>query len=376
MGHDKATGAATLQRNVSPGMAIITLNRASCQEHFITSVSQGDESAESLFERVAAAIRERNAQIISQDVFGIPADGGTNIQALKDALGGVDAPVMWLENGRDRSLCGLHVWAVSGTPVRSLELDGRIVGSVFEDDCGQYCRLGGLLPEDATRPRAGQAADILAQMDAVLRSNGMDFSCVLRTWFYNHDILDWYDHFNEVRNAFFCQKELFDRWLPASTGIGGRNAAGTALTGGLLAFRPTNPDIRAAAVPSPLQDSATEYGSSFSRAVELSLADHKRLYISGTASIDPAGETAHVGDPQAQVKLTMEVVCAILESRGMDWANVQRALAYFKHAEDAPILETYRVQNKLPRFPVVLVENDICRDELLFEIEVDAIRTG
>jgi enamine deaminase RidA (YjgF/YER057c/UK114 family) len=212
-------------------------------------------------------------------------------------------------------------------------------------------------------------------MDAVLQRNGMEFSNVIRTWFYNDNILDWYDGFNKVRNDFFLKKRIFETLLPASTGVGGRNAAGTALAGGLLAVVPLDKAVRAAAVPSPLQDSATEYGSSFSRAVELALPDHSRLYVSGTASIDPTGRTAHAGDPEAQVKLTMEVVYTILKSRGMGWDNAKRALAYFKHAKDAPIFQKYCTQNNLRQFPAVIVENDICRDELLFEIEVDAIRT-
>jgi enamine deaminase RidA (YjgF/YER057c/UK114 family) len=211
-------------------------------------------------------------------------------------------------------------------------------------------------------------------MDSVLQSNGMVFSNVLRTWFYNDNILSWYDDFNEIRNSIFHEKRIFEGLVPASTGVGGRNAAETALAGGLLAIKPKAAGVQAYAVQSPLQSAAMEYGSSFSRAVELDLPDHQRLYVSGTASIKPNGRTAHMDDPQAQVKLTMEVVYAILESRGMDWTDVIRALAYFKYAKDAPILEIFRAQNNISRFPVVIVENDICRDELLFEIEIDAIR--
>ena len=70
----------------------------------------------------------------------------------------------------------------------------------------------------------------------------------------------------------------------------------------------------------------------------------------------------------------MEVVHAILKSRDMGWADTTRALAYFKYAEDSPNFEEFRTEFKLPRFPVVVVQNDVCRDELLFEIEVDAVR--
>lgn len=373
-------GTARLQKTASPDSVMVTLSRQSCEEYFITSVPRSGEPVASLFQRVAAAVGEKDAQVVSQEVFGIAAGAcvrgdGVNIKALEDALGAIKAPLTWLENGHATGLCGTHLWAVSGPVVRPLELDGRIIGSMFEDDYAQYCRLGGLLPNDTLRSPSEQTAEIFQQMDMILQRNGMEFSHVIRTWFYNDNILDWYDEFNKVRNDFFHKKRVFEVVLPASTGVGGRNAAGTALAGGLLAVKPKGKTVQVAAVPSPLQDAATEYGSSFSRAVELSLLDHSRLYVSGTASIDPSGKTAHAGDPEAQVKLTMEVVYAILESRGMGWDNVKRALAYFKHAKDAPIFQKYCAQNKLERFPAVIVENDICRDELLFEIEVDAIRT-
>jgi hypothetical protein len=73
--------------------------------------------------------------------------------------------------------------------------------------------------------------------------------------------------------------------------------------------------------------------------------------------------------------ITMKVVKAILESRDISWIDVTRALTYFKHAEDAPIFKRYCTLNNVPPLPVVIAENDICRDELLFEIEMDAIKT-
>ena len=375
MRSDETTGAANLQKSVSPGLEIITLRRESCYEYFIRSVPEGNESAEVLFQRAAGAIRERKAQIVSQEVFGISDKDGSSMRALKNALGGIEGPVTWLEDEHNTNLYGIHLWAVSGTLVKRLELGGRVVGSVFEDNHAQYCHLGGLLPKDASRSRSEQAAEIFEQMDAVLQANGMEFSHVLRTWFYNDNILDWYGDFNKVRDGFFDKKRVYEGLVPASTGVGGRNAAGTALVSGLLAVKAKSEGVRAFVVRSPLQFPAVEYGSSFSRAVELDLPDHRRLYVSGTASVGPDGMTVHIGDPESQVELTMKVVYAILESRGMNWGDVTRALAYFKDAKDAPIFEKYRTQNSLPRFPVVIVENDVCRDELLFEVEVDAIRT-
>jgi enamine deaminase RidA (YjgF/YER057c/UK114 family) len=192
-------------------------------------------------------------------------------------------------------------------------------------------------------------------------------------WFYNDNILGWYREFNGVRTKFFQEKKVFEGLLPASTGVAGRNALGAALLSGLIAVKSDDEGVRAFEVPSPLQSSATQYGSSFSRAVELELPDLRRLYISGTASIDAQGKTIFLGDCAAQVRQTMEIVQAILQSREMDWGDVTRSLVYFKRGADAPLFEKYRQENGVPPFPAIVVENDICREDLLFEIEVDAI---
>jgi enamine deaminase RidA (YjgF/YER057c/UK114 family) len=140
-----------------------------------------------------------------------------------------------------------------------------------------------------------------------------------------------------------------------------------------LAFVPRRSDCRAFAVSSPLQCSPGDYGSSFSRAVELASPSCRRLLVSGTAGIDSGGQTVHVGDVAAQIELTMRVVSAILESRRMSWSDAVRCIVYFKRAEDAPAFETYCRVHGLDRLPLVLTENDICRGELLFEIQVDAL---
>ncbi len=100
---------------------------------------------------------------------------------------------------------------------------------------------------------------------------------------------------------------------------------------------------------------------------------HRRLYISGTASIAPEGHTVFVGDTDAQVAKTMEVVQAILESREMSWADVARGIVYIRDPKDLPSYERYCRKLSLPDMPVVVTNSTVCRDDLLFEIEVDAI---
>lgn len=363
----------SIQKRVSTGLSVTTLSRDSVREHFITIVPDGKEPPEALFRRVGEAVRRLNGRLVSVEALGLAPSDRKNQGQLIEALGGPSAPLAWVENARTNNLYGVHIWAISGTTAQALSFEGRRAGTIFEDGYAQYCRLVGLLPTDVKVSQSDQTQAIFDQMESVLHDAGMNFADVLRTWFYNDTILAWYKEFNVVRTKFFHARKVFDGLVPASTGVAGRNPLGAALLSGLIAIKSDDDGVKVFEVPSPLQNPALHYGSSFSRAVELELPDLRRLYISGTASIDEQGNTVFLGDCAAQVQRTMEVVHAILQSREMDWGDVTRSLAYFKHGADAPLFERYRQEAGVPAFPVVTVENDICRDDLLFEIEVDAV---
>jgi hypothetical protein len=69
----------------------------------------------------------------------------------------------------------------------------------------------------------------------------------------------------------------------------------------------------------------------------------------------------------------MKVVNGILQSREMTWENVTRGIVYFKNKNDIKLFENFYADNNMPVLPLSMIQADICRDELLFEIEVDAI---
>lgn len=347
------------------------------QEAFITIPAVGFEEPAHLFQRLYDFLAENpRLRIVRQDVFGI-VSGSVNGHATKAfRLNGAEWPVTWIEdsNGHGVPVAGIQVHAVTGVDVKPLQVDGRTIGAVFEDEWARYCILCGLKPTTAGGSRTDQTQTTLQLMERGLAAAGMDFTNVFRTWFYLDDILEWYGEFNEVRNDFFRARGVFDGLVPASTGVGGSNSGKTAIVADLLALVPKDPRVTLQAVGSPLQCPALEYGSSFSRAVELALPGQRRLFVSGTASIEPGGATAFVGDVRKQVRLTMEVVAAILNSRQMGWEDVLRGIGYFKHASDASLFAEYCQQNRLPEMPVVISKNDVCRDDLLFEVEVDTAK--
>ena len=352
-----------------------SVSRTGYNVHFITAHADRNNNMDSMFDQVAEFLKSRDAHIISQFVFGGCGFHSEGIPAIKRSCGDIDWPVTWMQGdsctGAD--LSGTQLCAVSGVPVKSIVCDNEVVGVHFEDDYAEYCILGDLRPSDINASREAQSLETFEKMERILMSIGMDFSHVVRTWLYLDKLLEWYGPFNKVRTQFFEERGVFDRLVPASTGIGMSNPAGAALITDAFAIKPKDDRITIEEVISPLQCSATDYKSSFSRAVEIGYPDYRRLMISGTASITPDGKTAHLDDTKAQIKLTMEVAQAILKSRDMDWGDTTRAICYFKDMRDLPLYTNYCRENNLPKFPVALAHADVCRDDLLFEIELDTL---
>jgi enamine deaminase RidA (YjgF/YER057c/UK114 family) len=347
---------------------VITLNRDGAEERFISASSSGsDELA------IFGDFPPASGEVIAQLVFG----GCSFEQAARTRMAGAPWPMLWLEGDvcPGTHLSGAQGFVLDGRPVQRVTLGDQVVGSTWSDADANYCLLAGVLPTDSTMTRGAQTTSCFEQIEAALQKAGMDFSHVVRTWLYLDDLLAWYDEFNTARTEFFEKRGMFDRFIPASTGIGARNPAGMALAAGALAIRPRHKGVLAEEVASPLQCSATEYRSSFSRAVEVSFPDHRMLIISGTASIAAGGESMFTDDVARQIHLTLDVVEAILRSREMNWSNTVRAVGYFRDMDALPVFQACCRERGIPPLPMVPAHATVCRDDLLFEIELDAIST-
>jgi enamine deaminase RidA (YjgF/YER057c/UK114 family) len=366
--------AATVNRETTPGMQTVSLKSASIEELFITADLRDRDLAE-VARNAIDVVKGKNATVVTQMVFAPMGQDNSSVAAGKEALGDCNWPVTWVDSGHRKGspLAGMHIHAVSGAEVERITVADRPVGSIFQDDSARYCYLGDLWSGNQLASRTEQAEQTFDMMEAAMKLGGMDFSNVVRTWLYLDELLQWYDPFNKVRDDFFRRRGVFDALVPASTGISGANPAGAAVIAGAMGVQVLNDSVQATPLPSPLQCPALKYGSSFSRAIELSQPHCRRIVVSGTASIEPGGETVYLDDVPGQIDLTMRVVFAILESRGATWSDVTRAIAYFKSDDFYRAYVTYCDENGIQDMPTIITENDICRDDLLFEIEVDAI---
>ncbi len=206
--------------------------------------------------------------------------------------------------------------------------------------------------------------------DLLLRA-GMEFRDVVRTWIYMRDIGRDYADLNRARRAFFAARGIDP--APASTGIGGGPVAESHdLCLGVYAVKAGRPVVRTV-MTSPTLNEAAQYGADFVRGLKVVESNKVALHVSGTASIDEHGSTAHVGDFESQADRMLVNIAALLEGQGANFGNVVSAITYLKHPADADRLREKLHAAGFEGFPHALVAAPICRPDLLCETEALAV---
>jgi enamine deaminase RidA (YjgF/YER057c/UK114 family) len=331
------------------------------------------------FDRLARAVAEHEAALLHLRVYAGTRAWHAGMEALRRCFGPADLPpVSWIDGAAcDTSpIAGLQAVAFTGREVRRFRGNGRAIAATVDDGSFRHCHVGGLLPHDLSSSRADQAAQTLDALAEALSQAGFALADVVRTWFFLDEILAWYPEFNQARTRVYSGIRFQTGSLPASTGIGARNPARAALTVEAWAARPLLDGSSFKEIASPLQCPAPAYGSSFSRAMEMASPAGQRVLVSGTASIAPEGNTLWKGDARKQVGQTLQVVETLLCSRGLSFEDVTRATAYFKRPGDLPLFREFCATNGVALPPVVCALGDICRSDLLFELELDAGQAG
>ena len=251
-----------------------------------------------------------------------------------------------------------------------------------------------------------RSLDAFAAMDRLLAKAGVRFDQVIRTWLYLGDIVGMeggtqrYQELNRARTDFFRGVDFVvsrqphrspsaERGLstpelyayPASTGIG---TEGSDIVMSCLALATDRNDILAVPLENPRQTAAYDYAASysrkspkFSRAMALACGSHATIFISGTASITHS-ETRHVGDATTQTHETLDNIEALiaeanlarhgLPGLGMSLANLGLVRVYIKRQQDYARVRAV-CQDRLGELPTIYAVADICRPELLVEIE-------
>ena len=152
------------------------------------------------------------------------------------------------------------------------------------------------------------------------------------------------------------------------------------ITGELLMQQNAPIEKRAMTNPHVLNEAfAYEKPSSFSRGMRIDIGNVVILLISGTASIDEAGNTVHVGDFRAQCRRTYQNITGLLESEGATWHDIVRTSCYLRdidrdYAEFNEERTKFFAEHGLDPLPASTgIEAKLCRPDLLVEMEAIAM---
>jgi enamine deaminase RidA (YjgF/YER057c/UK114 family) len=336
-----------------------------------------------LYGEIAAVLAEHGALVVQERLYGTlaaqaAAEAGRAAGVAGSPLFG-EVPPNYLEGkpACGDGLAGAHLCAVADAKAMPVLCADQPIGHLLRTSTATFvylCGLRGTTP-DVPCPAALQAQRMFETANDLLLNLGFRYRDVVRTWIYLGDLLEWYDEFNVTRNEAYTAFGLLglgDDYLPASTGIQGRPPGHCELAMDLLAVRPTEgSDLRIGRLHNPLQNEAYAYGSAFARAMEVVTGGARTVYVSGTASIDETGVTVHHGDIEAQIVRTVRNIEALIGTAGLGLQDVCQATIFLKDASYLNAFYTLCAGMPFAELGVCTVA-DVCRDDLLFEIDAVA----
>jgi len=333
----------------------------------------------------------RSLRIVVERVFGKLSAKDAFLSARADALKPTgmspEGPITYIEGApvEGNGLAGVHLTLVRGDSpdVRIQPIGEGENAAGFSVTTGDVCRaylsaVHGLDPAAPGASSVAQARRMFDRADALLRAAGLTYSKVACTRIYLRRLLEWYNEFNGVRTPWYRKLGLMNgeksSRIPASTGIQGKISDDCECFMDVLAVSKGPGDACPfTRLSSPLQNEATDYGSSFARGVCVDVPDVRYVLISGTAAIDENGRSVHPDDPVGQTRRTISNFEAILRAGGASLADLIHVVWYCKDPSHAKIIRRETKAGGWPQFPYPIVCAEVCRDELLVEVDGSAV---
>ncbi len=357
---------------------------------------------QSLLRKIRTVLEEENflGSVVSQTVF--LAEIGKK-QLLRRELAefyGSDLPastyVPQAPCGGGQLAIELHAVASDGTAPLEIRRSGDRATRVRYDGL-DWLMLGNIVPGESPVGSYERSKSAFAELDAELQKQNFQVEQLLRTWLYQgHLVLpegdtQRYKELNRARTDFFESRNFLAPLLPkhyqgpivypASTGIG---ADDVDLSVGGIALTTQRKDVFAVPLENPNQTPAFDYGAvyspqspKFSRAMLLKSGEAVRIFVSGTAGITDS-ESRYDDDPEMQTRLTLENIEALVSGSNMrrhgidgfetglsDFLSLR---VYIKRPADAEAVRAL-CEARCPNVPILYTVADVCRPELLVEIE-------
>jgi enamine deaminase RidA (YjgF/YER057c/UK114 family) len=275
-----------------------------------------------------------------------------------------------------------------------------------------YCKLSGSghsefwfagIEGSAIENTISQSAEsAFRQLLAAFLQLGLSFNQIVRQWNYVEQIFGFeasglhqrqnYQLFNEVRSEYYS-RHLTNPDFPAATGIGvahhGVSIECMAVAG--------DENLKIISLSNPEQLDSWQYGQTvlkgkpkkhltsnqppqFERAKLMISGNQSRVFISGTASI--AGqETIGLNDVEEQTRIAIDHIELLTGKKNLKFHAPQLTVipdqyacvrVYVKNEADIPAVKAI-CRNHFGKVPLSFVQADICREDLLVEIEAEKI---
>ena len=324
-----------------------------------------------------------------------PADQARYEKLMRDTFGaGQPVGNFVAQAPCDGSALAVEIWAVGGESVRVERFGAGTLRVSCDGVKWVHCAgVGAAASVSGACPRTLEA---LGQIRSALGRAGSDFRHVVRTWFYLGGITapegasQRYKELNRARAEFYrdisfgfagARQKNPTALYPASTGIG---MAGDGLAVSCLALETSREDVLLAPLENPVQTPAYVYSAGyspaspkFSRAMALRLGDCLTTWISGTASIVNS-ESRFAGDVEGQTGQTIDNIERLISREnfarhgipggGAELRDLAKIRVYLKRPEDLAACKKI-CDRRFGAAPAVYAVADVCRPELLVEIE-------
>ena len=219
-----------------------------------------------------------------------------------------------------------------------------------------------------------QTQVMLCDYEEMLEKHGMTIerNCI-RTWFFVNDVDNHYAGMVRARNEVFDEQQLTaDTHFIASTGIGGRQAdpAREVMMDAYAIDGIRREQVHYLYAASHL-NRTSEYGVRFERGTYVDYGFRRKIFISGTASINNKGEIMYRGDIRRQTARMLENVETLLSEAGASFDDVEVMVVYLRDMADYTVVKQI-YDERFPDKPRVFVNAPVCRPGWLIEMECQA----
>lgn len=356
------------------------------------------KQAEELFTQLVCIMSHQCTPLTATTMMVFLRDGGDEMECravIQHHFGDVQPVLNFVvQPPCSGAALGVELWALGGTGVEVRRYNPHVISVEFEGIRWIHC--GGVYGRPSEYGAYGESISAFRQLEQHLALANVGFGDVVRTWIYLNQITagpdgkQRYQELNRARTDFFDDVKLCgtmagpgapERIYPASTGIG---TQGGNIVMSCMALASERRDVFVMPLENPQQTSAYAYERvyspktpKFSRAMAVVQGRFVATLVSGTASIVNS-VTMHHGDVVQQTRQTLENIEKLvapenfarhgLAGGGATLKDIAKLRVYVKHVED---YERCRAccEELLPGVPAIYLHADVCRPDLLVEIE-------